>query len=103
MSTEEKQSTEFTQRDLMIQLLHMTQHAVTREEMGAQFAKAERQVDQRFEQVDQRFEQVDQRFDRISMQLEKLDKKYDRLVWFLFAGLAAVVFKEQIVALLGLG
>ncbi len=93
--TESKQSTEFTQRDLMIQLLHMTQHAVTREEMGAQFAKAERQVDLRFKQVDQRF-------DRISMQLEKLDKKYDRLVWFLFAGMVAIFFKEQwMIILLG--
>jgi len=47
----------FTQKDLMQHLLHAAQHAVTREEMAAQFSQAEERQRERFEQVNQRFEQ----------------------------------------------
>ncbi len=57
----------FTQKDL----LQASQHAVTREEMTAQFRQTEQQNKERFDQVDRRFEQVDKRFEKIDKQLER--------------------------------
>ena len=119
----------FTQKDLMQHLLHAAQHAVTREEMIAQFAQAEarqkdradqterrfeqvekrieqvdkrfEQVDKRFEQVDKRFELVDKRFDEIKHDIREQGKRHDRLMWAIFAGMLAIFFKEQLSHLLG--
>jgi|GEM_PF-877866 len=65
----------FTQKDLMQHLLQVSQHAVTREEMVAQFRQSEQQSKERFEQIDKRFEHVEQqakeRFEQVDKQFEK--------------------------------
>ena len=110
---------DFTQKDLMIHLLNVSQHTVTREEvkddisnLDKRFDSLETSINQRFEQADkrvnsleisinQRFEQVDKRFEQIDTKIDKLDGKFDKLQWFLVAGALIILFKEQILNLLG--
>jgi len=61
----------FTQKDLMQHLLQASQHAVTREEMTAQFSQAEQQNKERFEQVGKRFGQAEQQNKERFEQVEK--------------------------------
>ena len=112
----------FTQKDLMVHLLHTAQHSVTREEMANQFAQSEKvtkerfdhvdrrfeqiekrfeQVDKRFEQVDKRFEQVDKRFDELKLEIKEQGKKHDRLSWAIFTGMLAIFFKDVIMGIVG--
>jgi septal ring factor EnvC (AmiA/AmiB activator) len=97
----------FTQKDLMQHLLHASQHAATREELQtvkheivADIDKRFEQVDKRFEQVDKRFEQVDKRFDELKSDIKEQSKRHDRLSWYLFAGMLAIFFKDQLATLL---
>jgi len=68
----------FTQKDLMQHLLHTAQHAVTREEMTAQFAQAEQRNKERLEQIDNRFEQAEQhnkeRFEQVDNRFEQAEQ-----------------------------
>jgi septation ring formation regulator EzrA len=78
-------------------------------QMDVRFEQVEKrfeQIDKRFEQVDKRFEQVDKRFGqvdkRLDMQHEQINaigKKHDRLLWAIFAGVLALFFKAQLMAL----
>jgi len=72
----------FTQKDLMQHLLQASQHAVTREEMTAQFRQAEQQNKERFEQVAKRFEQAEQqnkeRFEQVEKRFEQVDNQLER-------------------------
>ena len=90
-------SNEFTQKDLMLHLLHVSQHTVTREELkedisdlklelndkidrlDAKFEKQFEQVDKRFEQVDKRFDQIDGEFDKVASKFDKIDTKFEEL------------------------
>ena len=97
----------FTQKALMQHLLHASQHAATREELQtvkheivADIDKRFEQVDKRFEQVDKRFEQVDKRFDELKSDIKEQSKRHDRLSWYLFAGMLAIFFKDQLATLL---
>ncbi len=106
-------SNEFTQKDLMLHLLNVTQHSATREdvkidisELSGQVNKRFEQVDKRFEQVDKqfeqidkRFEQVDKRFDQIEKKIEKIDSKFDRLQWLIVATIITVLGKDYILSL----
>jgi len=69
----------FTQKDLMQHLLQASQHAVTREEMVAQFRQAEQQNKERFDQVDRRFEQVEKRFDQVEKRFEQVEKRFEQV------------------------
>jgi len=103
----------FTQKDLMQHLLHASQHAATREELQTvkheivadidkrfeQVDKRFEQVDKRFEQVDKRFEQVDKRFDELKSDIKEQSRRHDRLSWYLFAGMLAIFFKDQLATL----
>ena len=96
----------FTQKDLMQHLLHASQHAATREELQtvkheivADIDKRFEQVDKRFEQVDKRFEQVDKRFDELKSDIKEQSRRHDRLSWYLFAGMLAIFFKDQLATL----
>ena len=110
---------DFTQKDLMLHLLQVSQHTVTREEVKDDILALDKKmdisfanVDKRFEQVDKRFEQVDKRFDsleksidvrfeQVDKKIDKLDMKFDKLQWFLVAGALVILFKEQILSLIG--
>jgi len=83
----------FTQKDLMQHLLHASQHAATREEL--QTVKQEIVAD-----IDKRFEQVDKRFDELKSDIKEQSKRHDRLSWYLFAGMLAIFFKDQLATLL---
>ena len=83
----------FTQKDLMQHLLHASQHAATREEL--QTVKHEIVAD-----IDKRFEQVDKRFDELKSDIKEQSKRHDRLSWYLFAGMLAIFFKDQLATLL---
>jgi len=73
----------FTQKDLMQHLLQASQHAVTREEMVAQFRQAEQQSKERFEQVDKRFEHVErqakERFEQVDKRFAQIDKRFEQV------------------------
>jgi len=69
----------FTQKDLMQHLLQASQHAVTREEMTAQFRQAEQQNKERSEQVEKRFEQVEKRFEHVDKRFEQVDKRFEQI------------------------
>jgi len=69
----------FTQKDLMQHLLQASQHAVTREEMAAQFRQTEQQNKERFDQVDRRFEQVEKRFEQVEKRFEQVDKRFEKI------------------------
>ena len=112
----------FTQKDLMIHLLNVSQHTVTRDELKDDNYKLEhnlsekidavvKHTDQRFEQtdkilvqIDKRFDSleksIDKRFEQVDQKIDKLDAKFDKLQWFLVVGALVILFKEQILALL---
>ncbi len=99
-------SNEFTQKDLMLHLLNVTQHSATREdvksdisELSGQVDKRFEQIDKRFEQVDKRFEQIDKRFEQIERKIEKIDAKFDRLQWLIVATIITVLGKDYILSL----
>ena len=90
-------SNEFTQKDLMLHLLHVSQHTVTREELkedisdlkaelndkidrlDAKFDKRFEQVDKRFDQIDKRFDQIDGKFDKVASKFDKIDSKFEEV------------------------
>jgi chaperonin cofactor prefoldin len=104
---------DFTQKDLMLHLLNVTQHSATREDVKSdilelssqvdkrfeQVDKRFEQVDKRFEQVDKRFEQVDKRFDKVEAKIDKVDVKFDRLQWLIVATIVTVLGKDYILSL----
>ena len=90
----------FTQKDLMQHLLHASQHAATREELQTVKHEIVADIDKRFEQVDKRFEQVDKRFDELKSDIKEQSRRHDRLSWYLFAGMLAIFFKDQLATLL---
>ena len=89
----------FTQKDLMQHLLHASQHAATREELQTVKQEIVADIDKRFEQVDKRFEQVDKRFDELKSDIKEQSRRHDRLSWYLFAGMLAIFFKDQLATL----
>jgi archaellum component FlaC len=71
-------------------------------QMDVRFEQVEKrfeQIDKRFEQVDKRFGQVDKRLDMQHEQINAIGKKHDRLLWAIFAGVLALFFKAQLMAL----
>jgi len=101
----------FTQKDLMLHLLHAAQHSVTREEMANQFALAEKINQERFEMLNKQFERVDKQFEQagklsqesfsgLRLEIKALNTKYDRTLWALFSGMLAIFFKDFILGAL---
>jgi hypothetical protein len=70
----------------MQHLLHASQHAATREEL--QTVKQEIVAD------------IDKRFDDLKSDIKEQSKRHDRLSWYLFAGMLAIFFKDQLATLL---
>ena len=78
---------EFTQKDLMLHLLQVSQHAVTREELKEDILQLDsslnRKMDQNERHSDNKFEALDKKIDKVEENLnekiEALDKKIDKV------------------------
>ena len=96
---------DFTQKDLMLHLLQVSQHTVTREEVKDDILALDKKMDISFANVDKRFNDletsINQRFEQVDKKIDKLDMKFDKLQWFLVAGALVILFKEQILSLIG--
>ena len=64
---------EFTQKDLLLHLLSVSQHSATREEMEKKFDN----IDVKFDKIDDKFDKIDDKFDKVDKKFEKLDQKID--------------------------
>ncbi|MBL0707440.1 MAG: hypothetical protein JJW00_00105 [Sulfurimonas sp.] len=112
---------DFTQKDLMLHLLQVTQHSATREDVKSDIHELSTQIDKRFEQVDKRFEQVEKRFEQVEKRFEQVDKrfeqvdksletlnlkidrvdsKFDRLQWLIVATIVTVLSKDYLLELI---
>jgi len=119
---------DFSQKDLMLHLLQVAQHTVTREELkediselkndiskvDARFDKVDarfNKVDDRFNKVDDRFDKVDDRFDKMNDKISKLetslkqdiskvDAKFDKIQWLIIATMITVVLKDYLFSLI---
>ncbi len=117
---------DFTQKDLMIHLLNVSQHTVTREELKEDISKLDKRIDgldkridgldKRIDGLDKRIDGLDKKIDKLDIKFEskldkldakfdakfdKLDSKFDKLLWFIVAGVLVILFKEQILSLIG--
>ena len=119
----------FTQKDLMLHLLQVSQHTVTREEVKEDISqidkkidKLERSIDNRFNKVDERFNKletsiderfnkVDDRFNKLETTMEnrftKLDEKistvsgkFDKIQYLIIATILTVILKDYIFSIL---
>ena len=108
---------EFTQKDLMLHLLQVSQHTVTREELkedilqldsslNRKMDQNEKHLDDKFGALDNKIDKVEanlnERIDKVDKKIDKLEAKFDKLNWFLIAGALVLLFKEQILKLLGM-
>ena len=108
---------DFTQKDLMLHLLQVSQHTVTREELKediadlkndiskveARFDKVDDKfdkVDDKFDKVEARFDKVDARFDKVEDKISKVDAKFDKIQWLIIATMFTVLFKDYLISLL---
>jgi chromosome segregation ATPase len=130
----------FTQKDLMLHLLQVSQHTVTREELKEDISKLEGKI----EKLDGKIERLDDKIGRVEAGLKeelsklktglqqeilaqklsvtqdmtklesnlkegmsrqdtrllRLENKFDRLQWFLLAGVLGILLKDYIIGLL---
>jgi len=94
---------DFTQKDLMLHLLQVSQHTVTREELKEDIADLKNdisKVDARFDKVDAKFDKVDARFDKVEDKISKVDAKFDKIQWLIIATMFTVLFKDYLISLL---
>ncbi|WP_234498181.1 hypothetical protein [Vibrio maritimus] len=108
MSDEKK--IEFSQSDVLNALLHQRnheQHFATQESVDnvkEHLARFEQQTEKRFDDVDKRFDElktelkaeVKESEKRTNENFKALEKKFERLNWFLVAGVLAIIFQTQI-------
>ena len=94
---------DFTQKDLMIHLLNVSQHTVTREDVSKldkKIDKVEKNLENSISVLDQKIEVQNKRFDAHDKRFDKLEAKFDKLQWFLVAGALVILFKEQILKII---
>ena len=104
---EEMNTRDFTQKDLMLHLLQVTQHAVTREELKDEISKTERVLDEKIDKVEanlnEKIDKLDKKIDKVEIKLEnkidKVDKKVDRIQWLIVATTLTVLLKDYIFTL----
>ena len=100
---------EFTQKDLMLHLLHVSQHTVTREELkedigqvnisiekleiniNGKIDKAEKNLNEKIDKLDLKIDKVEI---NLNKKIDKIDMKLDRLQWFIIAGFIGLIFKD---------
>ncbi|CAA6810917.1 MAG: Unknown protein [uncultured Campylobacterales bacterium] len=88
----------FTQKDLMMHLLHASQHTVTREEAKDNMENLNQKIDKVEQTLSLRIDKVEQ---TLSLRIDKVEHKIDRLQWFLLAGILALFFKDYIGSFIG--
>ena len=98
---------DFTQKDLMLHLLQVSQHTVTREEVKEDISQLDKKIDKledsmnkRFEQVDKRFEQVDKKIDKLDSKIDTISGKFDKIQWLIIATMFTVLFKDYLLSFL---
>ncbi|PIF04233.1 MAG: hypothetical protein CSA86_02625 [Arcobacter sp.] len=105
---------DFSQKDLMLHLLQVSQHTVTRGELKEDISLLKQdiaRVEARFDKVDERFNNVDERFNKIDEKISnvkkelkedisKIDKKFDRVQWLIVATILSVLLKDYVISLL---
>ena len=117
---------DFTQKDLMLHLLQVSQHTVTREEVKEDISALDNKldkleskfevrfdkinekfdkinekfdkIDKKFEKINEKFDKVDGKFEKVYDKISKVDAKFDKIQWLLIATLFTVVFKDYIVS-----
>ena len=90
---------DFSQKDLMLHLLQVSQHTVTREELKEDISDLKNdisKVDARFDKVDDKFDKIDARFDKMDAKISKVDAKFDKIQWLIIATMVTVVLKDYL-------
>ena len=113
---------DFTQKDLMLHLLQVTQHTVTREELKEDISKVELQVqklDTKIDKVEENLnnkidkveenlnikidkleENLNIKMDKLDSKISKIDAKFDKVQWLIIATILTVLLKDKISLLL---
>jgi len=113
---------EFTQKDLMLHLLHVSQHTVTREELKEDVSKVEVNLKETMLSLDNKIDKVEKNLkediskldikidkveknlkediSKLDTKIDKVDIRLERLQWFLLTGALVILFKEQIIKLI---
>ncbi|MDF1875921.1 hypothetical protein JHD48_09255 [Sulfurimonas sp. SAG-AH-194-I05] len=90
---------DFSQKDLMLHLLQVAQHTVTREELKEDISDLKHdisKVEARFDKVDARFDKVEEKFDKIEDKISKVDSKFDKIQWLIIVTMFTVLFKDYL-------
>ena len=80
---------DFTQKDLMLHLLQVSQHTVTREE-----------VKEDISQIDKKLDKLDDKILKLDDKISKVDLKFDKIQWLIIATLVTVLSKDYIFSLI---
>ena len=102
---------DFSQKDLMLHLLQVSQHTVTREELKEDISDLKNdiaKVDAKFDKIDDRFDKMDDKFDKkiskvetsLKQDISKVDNKFDRIQWLIIATMLTVLMKDSILSFL---
>jgi DNA-binding transcriptional MerR regulator len=75
--------------------------ASVRKDLSAEITDLRKEMTWRFEQIDEKFIQIDKKFEQIDRRFDRLEIKFERLQWFIVAAALGLIFKEQIVRLMG--
>jgi chromosome segregation ATPase len=73
---EEMNTRDFTQKDLMLHLLQVTQHTVTREELKDEISKTEQVLNEKIDKLDKKIDKVEA---NLNEKIDKLDIKIDKV------------------------
>ena len=107
---EKEDPNSFTQKDLMQNLLHASQHAATREELDAvrrdlkediskvesSISKVESGLKADISKLESSISKVES---RLKADISKVDSKFDRLQWLIVGVIISVFLKDSIVSL----
>ncbi|WP_334468914.1 DUF1640 domain-containing protein [Arsenophonus sp. PmNCSU2021_1] len=78
-----------------------TKIADVRKDMEYRFEKVETQIADVRKDMTNRFEQIDKRLDYSQKRFDRLEIKFDRLQWFILAGILGLLFKDVLPKLWG--
>ena len=91
---------DFTQKDLMLHLLQVSQHTVTREEVKEDIS----QIDNKLDKIDGKISDVEitlkQDISKLDDKISKVDAKFDKVQWLIIATMVTVLSKDYIFSLI---
>jgi chaperonin cofactor prefoldin len=91
---------DFTQKDLMLHLLQVSQHTVTREEVKEDIS----QIDKKLDKLDDKISNVETNLkldiSKLDDKISKVDSKFDKIQWLIIATLVTVLSKDYIFSLI---